>query len=495
MLNDLELLWTDTDRSLSDILHPEDVFYVVFAATFHLSPSWEPVRELTYLAVSQKLVQDSIRSSPDSLPSIVLFETAPMIETLEGFRGLLHLSAEDNLAACLYNLCIRVDIEPSARDSEINFVWKKLPTFATNDNRAAQKPRVFRACSRPGASRFVHKLYSRYRIGRNEPTVSFFRVSSAMDQLATAEDLRQRPQLLDETIWPWRNDKEWKAARASTREFLIARKAAEVTYFQAELCIFILDVSLAVKGIPRTLFSCPPETHVLMFKYGDDADDTDRWRSMLYSRTEVRKSWNFAIYTSDNIMRLGSHLERFRNELRQYRGFGLRSKWKEITTGWAQGQNINSLDLASTRPFTRRSDQGSLSSMLLSIGDDENERPLQRPTISDDFMVIKEEDGVTPRTVGPSERKIIRAYRPDGAVRMQHQESLPGSDTGDDSPSMSERRRGKRPMRAVDESDEAESSAHAERRARQEREVTQRFDSDFLSDGELKKVLANGTLP
>ncbi|KAF5633840.1 uncharacterized protein FTJAE_6991 [Fusarium tjaetaba] len=76
--------------------------------------------------------------------------------------------------------------------------------------------------------------------------------------------------------------------------------------------------------------------------------------------------------------------------------------------------------------------------MLLSIGDDENERPLQRPTISDDFMVIKEEDGVTPSTVGPSERTIRRAYRPDGAERMQHQENLPGSDTGDDSPNLAE---------------------------------------------------------
>ncbi|RKL08294.1 hypothetical protein BFJ70_g16810 [Fusarium oxysporum] len=59
---------------------------------------------------------------------------------------------------------------------------------------------------------------------------------------------------------------------------------------------------------------------------------------------------------------------------------------------------------------------------------------------------------------------------------------------------MPERRKGKRPMGAVDEPDEAESSAHAERRARQEREVAQRLNSDFLSDEELEEVLAKGTL-
>ncbi|KAF4421576.1 hypothetical protein FACUT_10952 [Fusarium acutatum] len=429
MLNDLELLWTDTDRSLSDILHPEDVFYVDFAATFQLTSKWEPVRELTYLAVSQKLVQDSVRSSPKSLPDIILLESAPMIETLEGFRGLLHMSAEDNLAACLYNFCIRIDTEASARHSEINFVWKTLPTFATNDNPGAQKP----------------------RIGRNEPTVSFFRVSSSMDQLATAEDLRERPQLLDETTWPWREDKGWKAARASIRELLIVRKAAEVTYFQADLCIFILDMSLAVKGVPQTLFSCPPDTHVLMFKYDEDPDVTNRWGAALYEQDDTRKSWNFAIHTSDNVT---WHLPVLSRVVR------------------AKPQ----------------------SSLLLNIGDDESDRPLPKPMISHVFMVIKEEDEDTSRTAGPSKKATGQACIPDGAEGMHHQENSRSGDTGVDSPTMSERRRGKRPLRAVDESDEAESSAHAERRARQQREVARWFNSDFLSDEELEEVLAKGTL-
>jgi hypothetical protein len=42
VLNDLELMWTDIDRNLSEILHPEDVFYVVAVATFYLSPGWKP---------------------------------------------------------------------------------------------------------------------------------------------------------------------------------------------------------------------------------------------------------------------------------------------------------------------------------------------------------------------------------------------------------------------------------------------------------------------
>ncbi|TXC03268.1 hypothetical protein FocTR4_00000146 [Fusarium oxysporum f. sp. cubense] len=461
VLNDLELMWTDTDRNLSEILHPEDVFYVVVVATFYLSPGWKPTRELTYLAVSKKLVQDSIRSPEGPLSSTIQLEKAPMVEDLESFRGLLHMSAEDNLNACLYNFCLRTDKPTRARRSEVNYVWKALPTVASDDADRELQDRVLRACARP----------------------------STRDFLASPEDLQLRLDVLDQTEWPWADDSSFKTMKESNKELIIVRRAAQVTYFQADMCIYVLDTSLAQRGIPQALFSCPPETHVLMFKFDEDPSNIGRWGTSSYPEDEFRKGWNLAIHTSDDIGRLMDHFEKLKKELRQYRGFGLLSKWKHVTTGWAKDQNTGSLDFPSNRPFIRHSYQAPLSSTLLKEEDYGSDRLSPMPFHSG----VKQANEVT-RTAGSVNRTAASVHRP---TRKRIVQNLDNTRDGDDrakSSTMSEQRKGKRPMGAADEPDEAESSAHAERRARQEREVAQRFNSDFLSDEELEELLAKGTL-
>ncbi|KAH7219627.1 hypothetical protein DER44DRAFT_847716 [Fusarium oxysporum] len=456
VLNDLELMWTDTDRNLSEILHPEDVFYVVVVATFYLSPGWKPTRELTYLAVSKKLVQDSIRSPAGPLLSTIQLEKAPMVEDLESFRGLLHMSTEDNLNACLYNFCLRTDKPTRARRSEVNYVWKALPTVASDDADRELQDRVLRACARPSTRGF---------------------------------DLQLRLDVLDQTEWPWADDSSFKTMKESNKELIIVRRAAQVTYFQADMCIYVLDTSLAQRGIPQALFSCPPETHVLMFKFDEDPSNIGRWGTSLYPEDEFRKGWNLAIHTSDDIGRLMDHFEKLKKELRQYRGFGLLSKWKHVTTGWAKDQNTGSLDFASNRPFIRHSYQAPLSSTLLKEEDYGSDRLSPMPFHSG----VKQANDTT-RTAGSVNRTAASVHRP---TRERIVQNLDNTRDGDDrakSSTMSEQRKGKRPMGAADEPDEAESSAHAEQRARQEREVAQRFNSDFLSDEELEELLAKGTL-
>lgn len=250
---------------------------------------------------------------------------------------------------------------------------------------------------------------------------------------------------------------------------MIARKAAEVTYSQADICIFIFDVSLAAKGIPQSLFSLPPETRVLMFKYDEDpADFNRRGNARFFDEDDTRKGWDFAIHTSDDVGRPEDHLGKLRKVLRRYEGFGLLSQWKQIMTGWTQ--HVESLDLASARPFARHSYQSRQISSLLKIVDDEIHRASEKVVKSGGFMIIEEEEEVGPMKIaGPSTRTTGRARGPNRVDTVQDPESC--RDRVDSSP-MSERRRGKRPMGAVDESDEAESSAHAARRARQKQEVT-----------------------
>ncbi|RKL08295.1 hypothetical protein BFJ70_g16811 [Fusarium oxysporum] len=66
-----------------------------------------------------------------------------------------------------------------------------------------------------------------------------------MDQLASPEDLQLRPDVLDQTEWPWADDRSFKTMKESNKELIIVRRAAQVTYFQADMCIFVLDTSLA----------------------------------------------------------------------------------------------------------------------------------------------------------------------------------------------------------------------------------------------------------
>ncbi|KAF4498054.1 hypothetical protein FAGAP_5774 [Fusarium agapanthi] len=490
VLNDLELMWTDTDRDLSEILHPKEVFYVVVVAKFYLSPDWKPTRELTYLAVSKKLAEVSTRPPAGPLSPIRHLEKAPMVEDLESLRALLHMSAEENLNACLYNFCLRTDKPNRARSSEVNYVWKTLPTITSDDADPKLQVRVLRACARPSTRNFVRKLHSIYKIGRNEPDVSFLRVSSTLHQLASPEDSQLRPDLLEQTEWPWTDDRGFKTMESLNKELIIVRRAAPVTYFQAEMSIFILNTSLAQRGIPKALFSCPPTTHVLMLKFDEDPSDIGKWGTSLHPEDEFRKGWNLAIHTSDDIGRLMDHLQKLKKQLRQYRGFGLLSKWKHVTTGWAKDQNTGSLDSVSNRPLIRHSYQAPSSSTLLKEEDYEYEGLSPTPF----HPTIEQSNDATARTTGSAKKttELVHISTREGTV--QDPNNTQDGDEPANSAIMSERRRGKRPMGAVDESDEAESSVHAERRARQEREVAQRFNSDFLSDEELEEVLAKGTL-
>lgn len=301
--------------------------------------------------------------------------------------------------------------------------------------------------------------------------------------------MQLRLDVLDQTEWPWADDSSFKTMKESNKELIIVRRAAQVTYFQADMCIYVLDTSLAQRGIPQALFSCPPETHVLMFKFDEDPSNIGRWGTSSYPEDEFRKGWNLAIHTSDDIGRLMDHFEKLKKELRQYRGFGLLSKWKHVTTGWAKDQNTGSLDFPSNRPFIRHSYQAPLSSTLLKEEDYGSDRLSPMPFHSG----VKQANEVT-RTAGSVNRTAASVHRP---TRKRIVQNLDNTRDGDDrakSSTMSEQRKGKRPMGAADEPDEAESSAHAERRARQEREVAQRFNSDFLSDEELEELLAKGTL-
>ncbi|KAG4264865.1 hypothetical protein FPRO03_00149 [Fusarium proliferatum] len=135
LLNELELLWTDTDRDLSDIVQPEEIFYVVPITAFYLNSNLEPVRESSYLAASQKLISDSVWSTPESVIYVHELDRACLVESVDVFGDLLKMSAKDNLSACLFKFCLRPDRLSTAK---YDVVWKALTEADPDDDTRVQ---------------------------------------------------------------------------------------------------------------------------------------------------------------------------------------------------------------------------------------------------------------------------------------------------------------------------------------------------------------------
>ncbi|KAJ4263346.1 hypothetical protein NW762_006164 [Fusarium torreyae] len=98
-LDELELIWTDTDRNLSEMSHPDEVFFVVVISVFYLSEEWEQTRQLSYVAISESLIRDLAKIACIPLPSIQVLERAPMVASLAAFGSLLNRESKDNLTA------------------------------------------------------------------------------------------------------------------------------------------------------------------------------------------------------------------------------------------------------------------------------------------------------------------------------------------------------------------------------------------------------------
>ncbi|KAF5686309.1 hypothetical protein FCIRC_3027 [Fusarium circinatum] len=185
LLNDLELLWTDTDRDLSDIVQPEETFYVVVTTVFYLNSNWEPVRELSYLAVSQTLISDTARSAPGALGHVQELEKALLVERIDVFGDLLKMSAEDNLSACLFNSCLRTDTTSGAA---YGIIWKALTEGDPDDDTRAQI--VLRQYMWPTARRFVTSIHSRpfeRQVCQNSVSNTLLKVEKFSDRLEHCE--------------------------------------------------------------------------------------------------------------------------------------------------------------------------------------------------------------------------------------------------------------------------------------------------------------------
>ncbi|KAM0342884.1 hypothetical protein ACHAPU_009088 [Fusarium lateritium] len=118
MLDDLELQWTGTDRSVG-VMRPDETFIVVITVVYCIRTNWDQVRELNYLAVSESLIKDLGEIGRIPSPSAQVLGRLLTVETLAGFEDLLRRTARDNLR----KITLVHDAEAIAKEDDDD--WRK----------------------------------------------------------------------------------------------------------------------------------------------------------------------------------------------------------------------------------------------------------------------------------------------------------------------------------------------------------------------------------
>ncbi|RYC80287.1 hypothetical protein BFJ63_vAg16827 [Fusarium oxysporum f. sp. narcissi] len=315
-----------------------------------------------------------------------------------------------------------------------------------------------------------------------------------MDQLASPEELRKRCDLVDKIHWPWTDDLKLKRLRESNEHLIIARPELQDTYYKSDLYIFILDVSKCTLDMPIYNIFQAPDTHILVRRFDEDPENSHRpWKMEPFDEEDHGRRVDLGIQISDGMRLLIEHLDIYSQHLKESLGMLSISSWEELTKWLVIEHTAEPLEISSKRPFKRQTYHNSTKSVLLELGWHETWIEAQHRRRG---QVNNHKDNAFPRsTAGPADKTDKPMQGPTPEVSHGPRYNNQDDDGQIDTVVMSERRRGKRRIGAINTLDEAESSSHAERRARQQREATQRTNDMFLADYKLAEMLADRTLP
>ena len=242
-LDCLEYTWTGKDREGQDMYHTDETFLVVVTIAAYVTPynDWEQTRELSYLALSESLLdpilgyakQDREGWDPPTFPSVEthLFNSP--------FRLYLRHQARDNFKACMSRACVVSNVRHAnggvKGPSEI---W----CAATVNTAQASAERlnvdvVLQPSSAPNARELVHSFYRKHTVGRNPPTSPIFRLSAVLDELGPAYSVGKRPETLQEPLWPFKRGER----RLNYKTVVFAQG-------DGGLCVFVMDPSVVQNG-------------------------------------------------------------------------------------------------------------------------------------------------------------------------------------------------------------------------------------------------------
>lgn len=180
ILKRIEDKWTGHFRASRFYLQRTSKVYAQFRVSYFITPGWEQVRELTYVAVSEDAREILIQAAKLNKVSGSHF-TPPECSEAEVIRaidGFLDRSVRHDFISALARRTFSMNLE-------------KIPVVTIDDDFSSAREsmasrmviKLDKKKSSPGVlmNGIVYAVYSSYRVGKREPSESFLRLSDRVD--------------------------------------------------------------------------------------------------------------------------------------------------------------------------------------------------------------------------------------------------------------------------------------------------------------------------
>ena len=269
-LDALELSWTTKSREHADQYPKDKIFLVVVSITAYLTISWEPTRELGYLAIAESLLDRlletaSLQHHPGRTPA-----GFPMVDVsaMGIFSLLKQCTIQDTLKACVARKCRQTGIEAMVcgkSENEKSHNFQLFLSEKTADGIRHRLDVVIKPVSVSKARNIVFELLNGHMV---EVSSSLFRISSFLEELPRPGEALDypHPPTGDECIWDLPSnlpDFEEKNVVLAT-----AANSAKAGAAEKEICIFITDSSILEHGLPlATLLDTHPDWHLRVKRF------------------------------------------------------------------------------------------------------------------------------------------------------------------------------------------------------------------------------------
>jgi hypothetical protein len=236
-LDSLEAMWTGNDRENENIYSPRKVFLVMVTVSTYLSPSWEQIRELSYIAISASVLEAIVHHAQQPLPTGWDTSQLPYVES-EVFVGTFscyrQMRVQYNLLAAVSRACLstRLFTKQSNKKKDIETPMMWATSIEERDGGTHYRfDAAFGPDNNGNAREFVLRVYNLHRIGRNEPSSSILRLSSRLDDQSNNEQI--------ENLWP---DPDVKELPDDKIVAIISKNPSNISAYP-EFCLFVMDDS------------------------------------------------------------------------------------------------------------------------------------------------------------------------------------------------------------------------------------------------------------
>lgn len=184
VLDAIEDHWTGNKRTRPNRLDPKPKVYVQFRISFYINPTWEQVRELTYLAATEDArellihragIRGAVRRSRFSPPA------CDQAGLLSAFNHLRQNSVRNDLVSSLRRRTYMISVDSVERAYTVYVIDNDGVAHKLEGSMVYIKQDKDKRSPGVQMQGIVHAVYEKYRIGNREPSEPFLRASTRID--------------------------------------------------------------------------------------------------------------------------------------------------------------------------------------------------------------------------------------------------------------------------------------------------------------------------